>query len=126
MYSKGIFVHYLYKRGAYLMDNKTLSEIGSRFHARRKELGLTQEQVAELADLHNVTISNIELGKREPELDTYIKLCHTLQISLDYALTGRAYSYTQYDDINRIAHKLKQYSKDQRLAFENLLDSLRQ
>ena len=106
------------------MDDKTLIEIGHRLYSRRKELKQTQEQIAEKAGLHNVTISNIELGKREPEFETYIKLCNTLGISLDYVLTGCAYSYTKYEDVNRIAHKLERFNEKQRLAFEGLLDSL--
>lgn len=105
------------------MEDAKIAEIGHRLYTRRKELGFTQEQIAELAGLHNVTISNIELGKREPELDTYIKLCVTLKISLDFAFTGKEYPYTFDENINRIAHKIGHMTDKQRHALEVLIDS---
>lgn len=106
------------------MEYNELFEIGRRLYMRRKEIGLTQEEVAEKAGLHHVTISNIELGKRVPEFESFVYICRALNISADFILEGKSYQYTKYDDINRIAHKLERFSEDQRRAFENMLDSL--
>ena len=43
----------------------TLKEkLGARIKARRKELGLSQESLAELVNMDTPNLSNIERGKR--------------------------------------------------------------
>ena len=44
------------------MEEKLLKEMGRRLSARRKQLRLTQEEVAELADMTTQTISTAENG----------------------------------------------------------------
>ena len=48
-----------------LADRKSalVCEIGRRIQARRKQLGLTQEQTAELSGLSQQYIANVENGK---------------------------------------------------------------
>ena len=44
---------------------RTLKEkLGARIKARRKELGLSQEALAELVNMDTPNLSNIERGKR--------------------------------------------------------------
>ncbi len=69
-------------------DEKLLREIGARIHARRKELGLTQELLAEKMDVSVQMISNLELGKKAIRPENLVKLCRILQVSSDYVLTG--------------------------------------
>ena len=45
-------------------DEKLLREIGIRINMRRRELRLTQEQLAEAMDVSVQMISNLELGKK--------------------------------------------------------------
>ena len=52
--------------------------IPERLRARRKELGLTIEQLAIKAKLANVTLSNYELGKVNPTSYNLNKLACTL------------------------------------------------
>jgi transcriptional regulator with XRE-family HTH domain len=40
--------------------------LGAAVKARREELGLTQEQIANDTELHQRWISNVETGKRNP------------------------------------------------------------
>ncbi len=69
-------------------DEKLLREIGVRIHARRKELGLTQELLAEKMDVSVQMISNLELGKKAIRPENLVKLCRVLQVSADFILTG--------------------------------------
>jgi transcriptional regulator with XRE-family HTH domain len=52
-----------------------------RFH--RKEKGLAQEKLAELADLDRTYISLLERGKRNPTLTCIAKLANVLAVGFD-------------------------------------------
>ena len=71
------------------MDTKLcLKEMGERIIQCRKSLGLTQEQLAEKADLTTQAISLFESGKRAMRPDSLLKLATALNCSTDYLLTG--------------------------------------
>ena len=70
------------------MGEKLLKEMGWRLSARRKQLRLTQEEVAELADMTTQTISTAENGIKALRPVNIIKLCGALKISADYLLFG--------------------------------------
>ena len=67
-------------------DEKILQDIGYRINRRRKELGLTQENLAEKMDVSIQMISNLELGKKAIRPENLIKLCNSLNVSADYIL----------------------------------------
>jgi len=69
-------------------DEKLLKEIGMRINARRRELGLTQEVLAERMEVSIQMISNLELGKKAIRPENLIKLCDVLNVSTDYVLRG--------------------------------------
>lgn len=50
---------------------------------RRLELNMMQTEVAEKADISNNFYSNIERGKTKPSVETLIKICKALNLSLD-------------------------------------------
>lgn len=49
----------------------------------RKKLGLTQEKVAKLLGLSTQTYQNYELGRREPDNATLLKMADFYNITLD-------------------------------------------
>lgn len=53
------------------------------FKRRRSELKMRQTEVAEKADISNNFYSNIERGQTKPSVDTVIKICKALNLSLD-------------------------------------------
>jgi transcriptional regulator with XRE-family HTH domain len=55
--------------------------LGRAVKARRHELGLTQEQLANETDLHQRWISNVETGKRNPSYGSLRKLAAGLGLS---------------------------------------------
>ena len=69
-------------------DEKLLKEIGQRINARRKEMGLTQEALAERMEVSIQMISNLELGKKAIRPENLVKLCDALGVSADYILRG--------------------------------------
>ncbi len=63
--------------------------LGRAVAARRSELGLTQEQLANETDLHQRWISNVETGKRNPSYASLRRLAAGLELSTA-ELIGRA------------------------------------
>ncbi|MEA5515635.1 helix-turn-helix transcriptional regulator [Nodularia sp. UHCC 0506] len=55
---------------------------GRSVRKRRRELNLSQEELAEKAELHRTYISNIELGKCNVSLVNIEKLAKSLNISI--------------------------------------------
>jgi transcriptional regulator with XRE-family HTH domain len=55
--------------------------LGEAVKARRYELGLTQEQLANETELHQRWISNVETGKRNPSYGSLRRLAAGLELS---------------------------------------------
>ncbi len=68
--------------------NEFLDQMGRRISARRKELGLTQEQLAEIVNLSEQTISTAECGKKALRPENIAKISAALNCSADYLLVG--------------------------------------
>jgi len=62
------------------MNEKVLT--GKRIQELRKSRGLSQDQVAERADISPNYLSRIECGKENPTLDMLIKLSHALEVEM--------------------------------------------
>ena len=63
--------------------------LGQRIRNRRRELKLTQQQLAEALHLTSQHISVIEQDKRAPSLASLAKIAEELGVSVDYLITGR-------------------------------------
>lgn len=50
---------------------------------RRKELGYTQAQLAELIGIGQHTVSDIETGRHVPFVDVAILICHALDRNVE-------------------------------------------
>ncbi len=71
------------------VNKQFLIDMGHRISKRRKELKMTQEQLAEKMVISLQSVSCIELGKKAIRPDNLVKLCDALEISTDYILTGK-------------------------------------
>jgi transcriptional regulator with XRE-family HTH domain len=60
--------------------------IGARIKYLRTQKGLSQEELAEFADVSPVYISNIERGEKSASLKTVIAVANALNISTDSIL----------------------------------------
>ena len=94
--------------------------MGNRISKRRKELKLTQEQVAEAMNISLQSVSCIELGKKAIRPENLVNLCAVLDISTDYILTGKK-SAKQIEGIEK---KLASLKDDDYQIVENLIDHL--
>ena len=64
-----------------------LQLIGKRLKEYRDSLGLSQPQVAELAQITDRTLSNAENGSREMKVLTLLQICNALDIPITELLS---------------------------------------
>ena len=95
-----------------------LQEIGERIVEHRKKLGLTQEALAEKANLTTQFVSYAELGKRAMRPENLLKLSAALEVSADYLLTGKVID----KDLLLLSEKLEKLSSSQFRIVENIVD----
>ena len=55
---------------------------GNMIHEKRISLGLTEEKLAELCDISDREIRNIEAGVTVPKFDTVLKLARALEMDI--------------------------------------------
>ena len=101
-------------------DEKLLKEIGARINARRKELGLTQEVLAEQMEVSVQMISNLELGKKAIRPENLVKICNALNTSADYILRGSRADWEALD----FMEKFLQLSPENQQLLEKLAEKL--
>lgn len=71
-----------------MTDRQILRIIGANVKATRLKAELTQECLAELADVHWQTISNVENGKFPFPVTTLARICQALGTSANRLLEG--------------------------------------
>ncbi|MFM7365320.1 MAG: helix-turn-helix domain-containing protein [Cuspidothrix sp.] len=70
------------------MNNQARKKLGSNIKKLRSKLELSQEQLAEKADLHRTYIGAVERGERNISLDNIIAIARALEISASELLEG--------------------------------------
>ena len=60
--------------------NDLLSKFGKRIASLRKERKLSQEKLAELADLHRTYIGAIERGERNPSVSSLVRIANGMNV----------------------------------------------
>lgn len=63
-------------------------ELGVQIKQRRKELNLTQEELAQRINVSRSAVSNWEIGRNYPDIQIIVQLSEELGISLDKLLKG--------------------------------------
>jgi transcriptional regulator with XRE-family HTH domain len=62
--------------------------VGGRIRSRRNQLGLTQEDLARLAEIDRKHVSSIETGKAEPGIWTILRIAGALRLPLSELTDG--------------------------------------
>nr|WP_290222511.1 helix-turn-helix transcriptional regulator [Trichocoleus desertorum] len=68
-------------------EQEIRQRFGKAIRRRRRELDISQEKLAELAELHRTYISNLERGDANPTLDIINRLAKALDISIAQLFT---------------------------------------
>lgn len=63
------------------MENKPTNILGQTIKKLREKLFLSQEELAELCNLHRTYIGSIERGERNVSLINIIKIAHALHVT---------------------------------------------
>ena len=99
------------------MDDSFLLEMGKRIHEKRKSLRLSQEELAERAEISKQTVSRAENGQRELGAHNVSGLAKALETSADYLLTGERTDA----DVLRLDNKLKNLTDRQYQYLEEII-----
>lgn len=84
-------------------NNAFLTDMGTRIAQRRKELHITQEQLADKMGVSLQTVSCIELGKKAVRPENLANLCNHLDITADYVLYGKRNKQQINDTVAKLA-----------------------
>ena len=79
---------------------RELKLLGDRIRGFRKAKGLTQEKLAELADLHPTFVSEIETGKANYSISTLLSISNALKVNpaeLFLFKTGKKEAYVEFE-----------------------------
>lgn len=99
--------------------NELLISMGHRLTARRKQLGLTQEELADRAGTTTQTISTAETGRKALRPENILKICTALDISADYLLRGTI----SEEDISILSTKMAGLTSTQYRHLETIINS---
>lgn len=99
-------------------DEMGMIEVGLRIVERRKRLGLTQEALAEKADVTPQFVSYAESGKRAMRPENLLKMANALGVSADYLLTGQIID----EDMLLLSDKLRGLTPAQFRIVERVID----
>ena len=99
-------------------NDEMLRAMGERIMVRRKQLRMTQEELANRMDVSTQMISYAEQGRKAIRPENLVKLCAALDISADHILTGAA----PVQESGRIAAKLAGLTEAQLRQVETVID----
>ena len=102
---------------------------GERIRALRKERGLNQDQLAELASLNRVTVAKYESGRVEPGAQALARIADALDVSVDILL-GRSEEHPEAtrrpitDEAKIVSGGMDKLPKEQREQILNVLRAM--
>lgn len=65
-----------------------LKKFGARVRSLRNQVGMSQEKLAELAEIHRTYVSGIERGERNVSLINIMRLANALGVSISKLMEG--------------------------------------
>lgn len=95
-----------------------LIKIGKYIAAKRKDLGLTQKQVAEKIGMSDKSVSKWERGICLPDVSVYFELCEILGISIQEFLAGEDIS--QENLMKKADDTIIEVTRDSKYRIRNL------
>ena len=102
-----------------MLDKKAF---GARLREERKKKKLTQEKLAEMANISSYYYGELERGEKLPSADILVCLAEALSVSTDYLLRDAVSSGAGYIDSD-ISKKLSSLTLKQRIAVEAIIDA---
>ncbi len=94
-------------------ENTLLVDMGRRILNQRKQLHMSQEQLAELAGVSIKTVISAEKGKKALRPENIVKFCKILNLDVSYLMLGEVSHVDMLSELN---------SKE-RLAFQQIVEA---
>ncbi|MGE7948169.1 helix-turn-helix domain-containing protein [Lysinibacillus sp. NPDC093688] len=99
--------------------------VGERIRFLRKERGLSQEELAYRASLHNTYIGQLERGEKNATIESVAKVCAALEITLEELFDGKeTHSKVLSFELEKIVRLLEGRSKKDQKAVLMFIESL--
>lgn len=93
------------------MNNIDYALIGNKIKQKRKEMGYSQEELAEMCEISVSYVGHIERGSKKMSIPIAVSIAHALQLSLDYLFLDAA--DTEENILLSVNSLLKQGDKKQ-------------
>lgn len=109
-------------------EKSILSEseaVGARVRSRRKKLGLTQQKVAQLANISIGFVSEIENGGRNPSGRVLLRLGGALRTTTDWILRGQEPKLREDDEHDVFPPELSVAAKQAGLSYAATISVLK-
>lgn len=97
-------------------------KFGKKIREARNKCGMTQERLAEKADIGTVYLGEIERGIKTPSVSVFIKIIEALNVSADYILRDEVSSGKEYV-FDELTEKLSTLTPKQRKTAADILDA---
>lgn len=99
-----------------------MTTVGQRVRQHRRELGMSQDALAQRAGISKSFLSDLETGKRSLGAETLLDLARAMDLSLDYLMTGEE-SSNQGPEV-QIPASLANFAAKEGLSFRQALTLL--
>jgi transcriptional regulator with XRE-family HTH domain len=103
--------------------NIDYKELGRRIRSERRRQELTQEKLAEMADISDSFMGHIERGGRTLSVETLARIANALNLSIEYIVCGE-FSYQPDMLPAEIQENLSRMSNQQRTIFLKIMKTL--
>ena len=120
---KSSSILYIVKEMMLTMYNIDYKELGKRIRAERRKQDLTQEKLAEMANISDSFMGHIERGGRTLSIETLAKLANALNLSIEYIVCG-GFNYQPDMLPAEILDALNRMSSNQRKVFLKMMKTL--
>ena len=114
---------YMIKEMMLTMYNIDYKELGKRIRAERRKQDLTQEKLAEMANISDSFMGHIERGGRTLSIETLAKIANALNLSIEYIICGE-FNYQPDMLPAEILDALNRMSANQRKVFLSMMKTL--
>ena len=106
-----------------LIRRYLMMSLTTRLNTLRKEMGLTQQQMADTIGIHVNSLKKYEAGQAQPSLDVLKKIALTLHVSTDSLLFDE-HERGPSDDFTLQFEAVSQMPKEEQTIVKEVLESL--
>ena len=94
------------------------SDMGNRIIQKRRELHISQKELANRLNISNNHLSNIENGKAGPSFELFIEICKELKVSSDFLI----FEYMHPKASDSLIEKINLCSDEDKILIARLVD----